>query len=91
MSSQPDLVVAVPTPEFETYRELWEWLYEAEAPEQLEVSVRAWQARGISDEAIDRALIAAAERPKVAYEDKLSYVGGILRNWLLEEGDHDES
>ncbi len=63
-----------------TWEEAWLFLYEQDPPEQLKISIRAWQLRGHTEEQIKDALIIAATQEKVVYESKLAYMNGILRN-----------
>lgn len=70
--------------EFDSYQELWDYLYqdveeEYEGP-ALDVWVRSWEVVGFQPKDIAYALFVAAQRTRVAFEDKLAYAGGVLRN-----------
>jgi len=71
--------------EFEDVQELWLWLFEDEPPETIDSFVRAWLLRGYTEQEIGEALVIAGTKDYVAYDQKLNYVGGILRNLRTPE------
>lgn len=81
-------IVTVPTSptKFDSIADLWEFIYRYDAPEDLQLFERSWLAQGATIDEIARSVLIAATHTKVAYQDKLAYMTGILRNKLRDRG-----
>ena len=58
---------------------VWKFLHQQDAPDNLEVTLRAHVLGGADTATICGAIVLAAQKPGLDYDSQLTYAGGIIR------------
>lgn len=67
--------------------ETWEFIFNRPVSKDFETFLRVWALRGASEEDINEAILIAAMKTNISYDQKPQYVSGIIKHTLKARED----